>query len=320
MSSEIELEFTGDAKSAVRAMDQVGDGAKDMARDLDGAQDKSRKFGRSVNEIEDGLGNASGKFRDTNDLVSGFADSVGLTLPPQAQLLMGFADMADGLSGLLGPALVKAKAAMRGLNATMRANPILSVIGVVTLLVGAFVLAYQKSETFRKIVDGAMKGIRKAVEWLWEGAKKVFWNLGDAFRALGRGAKKVAETLTTPYRLAFNAIAGLWNNTVGKLSFKVPGWVPGIGGNGFEVPDIPTFANGGRFQGGPMVVGERGPELLVPDGSGTVIPNNQLRSGSSHQTITLRIDGSNKELRDLMRKIVRTDGNGNVNVAFGGRA
>jgi hypothetical protein len=42
-----------------------------------------------------------------------------------------------------------------------------------------------------------------------------------------------------------NGIASLWNSTVGSLSFKVPGWVPGLGGKGFDVPDIPHLAQGG---------------------------------------------------------------------------
>jgi len=40
------------------------------------------------------------------------------------------------------------------------------------------------------------------------------------------------------------------------------------------------LASGGHAQGGsPYIVGERGPELFVPSGSGTVIPNNKLGSG-----------------------------------------
>jgi len=42
------------------------------------------------------------------------------------------------------------------------------------------------------------------------------------------------------------------------------------------------FANGGRPpKGRPSIVGERGPELFVPDSSGTIIPNHELGSGSN---------------------------------------
>lgn len=56
----------------------------------------------------------------------------------------------------------------------------------------------------------------------------------------------LADAMSRPFELAFNGIASIWNNTVGKLSFSIPDWVPGIGGKGFDVPDIPTFSLPGR--------------------------------------------------------------------------
>ena len=50
----------------------------------------------------------------------------------------------------------------------------------------------------------------------------------------------------------------------------------GGGGGG-----IPFFANGGRTAANqPIIVGERGPELFVPDTGGEVIPNNELGVGT----------------------------------------
>jgi phage-related minor tail protein len=56
------------------------------------------------------------------------------------------------------------------------------------------------------------------------------------------------------------------------------GNIPGIGAF-FSVP--------GRAMGGPVsanspyIIGERGPELFVPQSSGTVVPNNRLGGGST---------------------------------------
>lgn len=44
---------------------------------------------------------------------------------------------------------------------------------------------------------------------------------------------------------------------------------------------LPTFASGGDFAGGPMIVGENGPEIMVPQTGGTVIPNNKLADAMS---------------------------------------
>ena len=55
------------------------------------------------------------------------------------------------------------------------------------------------------------------------------------------------------------------------------------------------FANGGRPPvGRPSVVGEKGPELFVPDRSGTIIPNNQL-GGSTNIVVNVDASGSNVE-------------------------
>jgi hypothetical protein len=49
------------------------------------------------------------------------------------------------------------------------------------------------------------------------------------------------------------------------LSFKIPDWVPGIGGNGFSMPDIPMLANGGIVTSPTLaLIGEAGPEAVIP--------------------------------------------------------
>jgi len=49
------------------------------------------------------------------------------------------------------------------------------------------------------------------------------------------------------------------------LSFKVPGWVPGLGGKGFDVPNIPMLAAGGIVNSPTLaMIGEAGPEAVIP--------------------------------------------------------
>ncbi len=53
---------------------------------------------------------------------------------------------------------------------------------------------------------------------------------------------------------------------------------------------LPGFANGGRpAVGRPSIVGERGPELFVPDRAGTILPNGV---GMGSTTITVNVDAS----------------------------
>ena len=77
-----------------------------------------------------------------------------------------------------------------------------------------------------------MKGLVSGIKAHFELALSV---VGSVLSAPFRAMKGAAVT-------AFNAIARAWNNTVGSLSFEVPGWVPGLGGKGWDVPDLPTVS------------------------------------------------------------------------------
>ena len=74
----------------------------------------------------------------------------------------------------------------------------------------------------------------------------------------------------------------------------------GGGGVGFTSPNVLTsgldfsgaFANGGRpAVGKAALVGERGPELFVPDRAGTIVPNSAL--GGSNIVVNVDASGSN---------------------------
>lgn len=54
---------------------------------------------------------------------------------------------------------------------------------------------------------------------------------------------------------------------------------------------IPGFADGGDFPaGGPMLVGERGPEILFPKNPGTIIPNHALSAASSPASMSMTVN------------------------------
>lgn len=129
-------------------------------------------------------------------------------------------------------------------NAAMAINPITLIVAGVIALIGAIVVAYKKFETFRNIIDAVFGAIKW---WINNVSIPLFNILKDTFKTI------------------FNAIATVWNNTFGKLSFKVPSWVPGIGGKGFEVPNIPMLAAGGVVTSPTLaMIGEAGPEAVIP--------------------------------------------------------
>jgi phage-related protein len=132
-------------------------------------------------------------------------------------------------------------------NAVLYANPITLVIIAIVALVAALVIAYKRFESVREIVDKVFEFVTKAVKGSVDAIKSYF------------------ETVFGVYKSIFNGIAKLWNNTIGKLSFSVPDWVPVIGGKGFSVPNIPMLAEGGIVNSPTLaMIGEKGPEAVVP--------------------------------------------------------
>ena len=138
-------------------------------------------------------------------------------------------------------------------NAAMAANPVTLVVIAIMALVAALVLAYNKSEAFRNVVNGLFDAIKTGVT-----ASVDF-------------IKGYLNTVLDFYKTIFNGIAKLWNSSIGKLSFEVPSWVPGLGGKGFSVPKIPLLADGGIVTGPTLaMIGERGPEAVIPLNRGGV--------------------------------------------------
>jgi hypothetical protein len=90
---------------------------------------------------------------------------------------------------------------------------------------------------------------------------------------------------------------------VGIVSGALGGLKPGgaSGGafgssTGNFLPGIPANAYGGSVMGNrPTLVGERGPELFIPGGNGTIIPNSNMRGGGGGSPISINVDarGSN---------------------------
>lgn len=180
-------------------------------------------------------------------------------------------------------AITKAFTAIQAaFNAVMAMNPItLMVIGIAALVAG-LVLAYNKFEGFRNVVDSVFKFIKTAVSGGF-----------DFFRGY-------LDFVLGIYKGIFNGVATIWNNTVGKLSFKVPSWVPGLGGKGFDVPNIPMLAEGGIVTSPTLaMIGERGPEAVVP--------LDRYRGGGGDIYVTVQ-GGDPNAVVDALRRYQRQNG------------
>jgi hypothetical protein len=100
-------------------------------------------------------------------------------------------------------------------NAAMTANPIGLVIAAVVALVAGIVLLYKNSETARKIIDGAWKGIAAGAQWLWNNVlKPVLTSVITQLKLVGAGAMWLWR----------NAIVPAWNGIVAAVQFLWNGY------------------------------------------------------------------------------------------------
>jgi hypothetical protein len=172
----------------------------------------------------------------------------------------------------------------------MALNPFsLIIIGVVAVG-AALVAAYKKFEGFRNIVDAVFGAMR-------------FW--------IQNVTIPLVQSLLSIFKAVFNGIASAWNNTIGKLSFKFPSFVPGFGGKGFDVPNIPMLAEGGivpyRPGGTLAIVGEAGPEAVIPlSKMGSMGGNN----------VTIHVNGGDPNaVVDALRRYMQLNGSVPIRVS-----
>lgn len=276
-------------------------------------------------------------------------EKVGAALVPAlsklAEVLLGVTNFFGGLdsrvqigigvlAGLLGVVLLVSKAvqawtAVQGaLNVVLSMNPIgLVVIGLAALAV-YLVWAYKHSETFRKVVDGAFRGVATAVVFMKDVAVEAFKFMVDKWLA-------AAEWVVKAGAAAFGWVPGIGgklkdaarqietfrddvNNMLGGIKDKTVSVTMAQRTEGSSMPGRPQA----RARGGPVVagstylVGEEGPELLTPGASGAVTPLGKSSptlveapgGGSGAPTlVTLRtdtrIDGSDLSVPELRRAV-----------------
>lgn len=136
------------------------------------------------------------------------------------------------------------------------------------------------------VLGGAIDGITwvienvlvKAFEWIAEKAQWLADNWGDIWDSIGEKIKtvfeKIKEFIKTPINWIIEKINGVFK-AIGEIT--IPDWVPGIGGTTFNLPVIPTLADGGLLdaQGQMFIAREAGPELVGSFGSQSAVMNNE---------------------------------------------
>ena len=126
------------------------------------------------------------------------------------------------------------------------------------------------------------------------------------------GFKSSIEGLAAIFKGALNAVITLWNKLkIPGFKIKGPGPLPDIKFPAFKFPNIATLAQGGLVTKPTLaVVGERGPEAVVPLSGGA----------ASSAPIEVRVFIGETELRGMVRSEVRTENTRTARVLLGGLA
>lgn len=251
----------------------------------------SQTFGGAAQQAAE---TTAGKFQRASLAFAETKESIGAALIPVMEKMLPylekFATWAQD-----NPTLIAAVAAAFGIlavsilavNAAMALNPVTLIVIGILALAAALVVAYKKFEGFRNIVDN----IFSALKWYISTAVDGFTGMIGVVKAV------------------FNGIASAWNNTIGKLSFTFPKWVPGLGGKGFDVPNIPMLAEGGIVTGGATlaIIGEQGPEAVIPlDRMG------EMGGGNTYITVQ---GGDPNAVVDALRAYMRQNGSVPIRVS-----
>lgn len=257
----VTLTFAGDSSSLERAFNKVGAEAVEMAGDFDKAQAEAKTFGKAMDGAAGAADASESKFMGAADLLDGLGGAFGLPTEGATNLMRSFGDLTGGFAAL-GPMVGGLGTTIKGFAATLIAPP-MGIILLIGAVAAALVVAYQKSETFRNIVKGAFDTVKRAAEATWNfiaGIPGALWSM----------ANTIKDALLWPYKTAFNLIAKAWNNTVGRLSFTVPTWIPQIGGKGWSMPRLPEFHSGGvvpGMPGQPVPIMAMAGETVTPPGA-----------------------------------------------------
>lgn len=255
MPNQVTLTFAGETRDVEDSFRRVGSASEDMGRRV---RESGDSFDKAA-ERADAVDTKAMGFRDTltgiQDGAKGIKQAAAGDWGFETLLLLGFGlgDLASGLFNLVIPAFKSLTLAIKGMSLAMFTSPVFWIIAAIVILIGVIVLIATKTDWFSRAWRASWGWIKNAAgaagDWIsrkWR--TLVDWLSGIPGR-LGRAFRGVANILTAPYRAAFNAIARAWNNTVGRLSWSVPSWVPFIGGNSISVPRLPTFHAGGRVPG-----------------------------------------------------------------------
>lgn len=294
-----------ESKQAVLDLKQAWQDAEQAGADLDQAtQDAAQSQVDLKQYTEDGK-QASIDARGAQlDLADAMTEANPSGLQEWSEKLQLVTPLLSAVVGVLG--LVTA--AQWLWNSALFASPITWIVLGIIAVIAVIALVATKTDWFQRAWSAAWGGIKSAAsavgrwfrdtlwgEWIQGAWNKIkdkgvqVWNwMKDLPNKLKGAFRSAGEFISAPFKSGFNAVSRAWNNTIGQLSWTVPGWVPGVGGNSISAPRLPYFHSGvGAVPGTP------GSDVVAVLQAGeTVLPASSSIGGGNTGFIPIRGDAA----------------------------
>lgn len=240
---------------SIKEADIAAQMAADGTAKLEGEQKKAAKTQAILKLLTNQTADAQGAFARESDTAA-HAQQVAAASYEDAKAALGtallpaVAKVMDAFSKLATmakehPALFQAiiavvlalAAAVVVLNVAMlvvAANPIAlaiaGIVAVVLLLIGAFVMAYKKCDTFRAIVDASMRAIKSVVSAVASGVRTAWNATWDAVSSAARTMAQVVSVVFNGIRGAVSAVTGFVRSAFDAAWNVVESGVRGVWG------------------------------------------------------------------------------------------
>lgn len=216
----------------------------------------------AISPVAGAISNIAGAVSGLMKILPALASPVGLVVAAIVAAIVAIAIWGDEIQA----ALQKLDDWLQGVFARDWTELFGPVLG--ERLNGFFASVKNIWDSIKQVFDGVIDFIRGVFtgDWqrAWEGVKEIFRGTFNAFASL---AKVPLNSVIALLNGAINGI-NMMIDALNSISFKIPDWVPLLGGKSFglhlaRVGSIPYLAKGGILSQGSAVVGEAGPELLT---------------------------------------------------------
>lgn len=216
-------------------------------------------------QLEDTKAKIGTKLQPVMQKAFGFINTVAI--PAIEKLTEFFTENSDIiiiLAGVVGTLVAGMKiysVTMAIVNAVTAANPFVLVAVLLAALATGFVIAYQRSETFRTIVQAAWKGVQDGATFMWEKVLK------PTFKFLVTAWVTVAGAILSGAATAFGWVPGL-GPKLQEASKKFDQFKADVNKALGGIDDEPVTVSVGFKYGGPTTSKYKKPLYYMGDGYG----------------------------------------------------